>query len=73
MNKIQHSTHVENLCLEAQFLFDNNKIDECEKLINFIIKVDATNTKANELLAYIFKNRNESKKALKHLNIACKD
>jgi len=73
MNKIQHSTPVENLCLEAQVLFDNRKFEECEKVLNIILEKDLTNSKANELLAYIFKNKNENNRALQHLKIACKD
>ena len=73
MNKIQHSSPVENLCSEAQVLFDDRKIEECEKVLNIILKKDLTNTKANELIAYIFKNRNENNRALQHLKIACED
>ncbi len=73
MNENKHTRQLENLSSKAQFLFDHNKIDECKKTIKIILKEDPSNTKANELLAYMYKNKNENKKALQHLITACKD
>jgi tetratricopeptide (TPR) repeat protein len=73
MKKNHHSSQIESQCVEAQNLFDTNKIDDCKKIINNILKEDHSNTKANELLAYIFKNRKDNNSALHHLKIACED
>lgn len=54
---MQHHTDHNHLLVLAEHYFHNDNYLIAEEILNLIIKIDPINSKANELLAYIFGNK----------------
>jgi tetratricopeptide (TPR) repeat protein len=73
MNKYIKFENIEESCIKARYLFDNNLMMECQILLESVLQKEPQNSMANELMAYLSKAQSNNEAALKHLEIACRD
>lgn len=57
----------------AQNYFYSNNYEEAKKILVKILQIDSKNTKANELISYIYGNTGDISKSKQHLNKAIKN
>lgn len=67
-----NSQEIEQSLILAEHHFRNNNYKFSEEILKKITRIDPLNTKANELLAYIYGNQGESSLSFDLLNIASK-